>query len=593
MLRSRDVSICLCVLALACSASLGAGAQSPRETVTRAIEEVKRTNPRLTVTIDPVSGLPRSIRGLGSGLPDVAAARRELTADEVRRVVRDFFDRRSAAGGLGATLFPAGNNDVRQEVMRVRKDPDIPGQWVALVEQRVGNVRVFGSSAKVVVGPAATVVDLTASMSTVEVTSVTPSVSQGDAVEAARQKLQQVMQQSPEGPGRGLPWPRLGDAATSSELVIFDPALTVSPGSTAAPASDRKQRLVWMVMIDVMRFFVDAQDKSILHYYRDQPSARVRKVFDLKGLTTFPGESVIDEAAGVSAPPQHADVGLAFDNTGKVYDYFKKTFDRDSFDDSDRSNSPGGGIIESFVRYGALSNAYWCLQPGNGCPKANVMVYGIGYAAALDIVGHEFGHGVIAHEANLVYSGEPGAVNEAIADIFGALIEHVFANGSGNWLIGERLPQRSIERPARDMSNPTMGRFNRAQGYNGTTNDGQPDHYADVVSERDAICNSLVLFDNGCVHINSGILNKLAHLIAEGGRHRGATVDGIGREKLARLVYRALTLKLNQSSNLAAAANGFAESCDDLVSADVAGFRRSDCAAVRAAVNAVGLAAGS
>ena len=57
------------------------------------------------------------------------------------------------------------------------------------------------------------------------------------------------------------------------------------------------------------------------------------------------------------------------------------------------------------------------------CPKANVMVYGPGFAGALDVVGHEVTHGIIAHEADLVYADESGAVNEALADIFGTLIE--------------------------------------------------------------------------------------------------------------------------------------------------------------------------
>ena len=59
---------------------------------------------------------------------------------------------------------------------------------------------------------------------------------------------------------------------------------------------------------------------------------------------------------------------------------------------------------------------------------------------------------------------------------------------------------------------------------------------------------------NGCVHFNSGVLNKLAYLISEGGEHKGQTVAGIGRQKLARIAYRALTTKLNATSSLVHAA---------------------------------------
>ena len=35
--------------------------------------------------------------------------------------------------------------------------------------------------------------------------------------------------------------------------------------------------------------------------------------------------------------------------------------------------------------------------------------------------------------------------------------------------------------------------------------------------------------DNGGVHFNSGILNKFAYLISEGGTQKGVTVTGIGK----------------------------------------------------------------
>ncbi len=38
-------------------------------------------------------------------------------------------------------------------------------------------------------------------------------------------------------------------------------------------------------------------------------------------------------------------------------------------------------------------------------------------------MGHELTHGVIEHSANLLYQDQPGALNEAFADIFGEMIE--------------------------------------------------------------------------------------------------------------------------------------------------------------------------
>ena len=84
----------------------------------------------------------------------------------------------------------------------------------------------------------------------------------------------------------------------------------------------------------------------------------------------------------------------------------------DSFDDE-------GASITAIVRLGQdFNNAFW--HSG-----LNLLAFGDAkrYAGALDIVGHELTHGVITHSANLVYRDQPGALNEAFADIFGEMIE--------------------------------------------------------------------------------------------------------------------------------------------------------------------------
>jgi thermolysin len=183
-------------------------------------------------------------------------------------------------------------------------------------------------------------------------------------------------------------------------------------------------------------------------------------------------------------------------------------------------------------------------------------------------------------------------VNESLADIFGTLIEFNVKGNDGNWLIGESLPGFSTSAPLRDMSNPNMtdgaghSLFAKDQPYS-ATNRGQPDRYADIVSPSDQICATTSDAWNGCVHINSGIFNKFAYLISEGGQG----VTGIGRQKLARIAYRALTTKLNKSTGMMDAATAFVLSCNDLAGADVLKITVSDCAQVKAAQQAVGLLA--
>jgi Zn-dependent metalloprotease len=189
-------------------------------------------------------------------------------------------------------------------------------------------------------------------------------------------------------------------------------------------------------------------------------------------------------------------------------------------------------------------------------------------------------------------------VNESIADIFAALIEFYAKGSAANWLIGEAAPGYSLERPLRSLAAPNLtdpagtSLFDKAQNFS-SVNRGQPDHYADVVLPDDAICASTWLNDNGCVHFNSGILNKFAYLVSEGGTHHGTEVKGIGRAKLAHLTYRTLTTNLNQTATLVEAAEGYLQSCLDLTTKKGSGFTEGDCDQVLAAQQAVGLTFGS
>jgi Zn-dependent metalloprotease len=229
------------------------------------------------------------------------------------------------------------------------------------------------------------------------------------------------------------------------------------------------------------------------------------------------------------------------------------------------------------------------------CPKGGVMVYGPGFAGALDVVGHEMTHGIIADEADLIYADESGAVNEALSDLFGTLIEFHAANGNGNWVLGENLPGFSMTKPLRSMANPPLmdgdgnKLFDKSKTFDLATNYGQPDHYSDYVKREDPLCESTNDFFSGCVHFNSGILNKFAYLVSEGGVHHDVTVHGIGREKLGRIAFRSLTTHLTQTTTLVQAAESFVHSCEELASADVGGMQAVDCEEVVHAQHATGL----
>lgn len=562
----------------------GAEAQGVEKNVRDAVKAAKRENPGLVVRTDPVTGLPTSIRGLAPRANLGASAdgpAEQATDDAARRVVEAFF----ASGDLAAA-FPTKNTAAKVQALKVRPDPDIAGQRIVNVEQRVNGVPVFGSTGRVIVNPSLGVTALTASLSTVAVASTDPQLAKEKAIEVARDKLKALVAEKPND--RSLERLR-GDIAAiegRADLVVFDPALLRSRGAVQTDA-----KLAWLVSIDTFRLFVDSTKGEVVFFYRDHPSASLRQVYDLAASTVFPGKRLIDDISKERKEPLPKDAELAWSNTGTVAEYFALKFGRKGIDDDETA---AGKPLESYVRYGDVSNAYWCKDPGSYCPKSSVMVFGPGFASAIDVVGHEMTHGVITREADLIYADEPGAVNEALADLFGTLIEFDTLGGGGNWVIGEGLPGFTLTKPLRSMANPHLmdgdgiSMFDKGKDYS-TANHGQPDHFSEYLTRESPLCESTNDYFTGCVHFNSGILNKFAFLISEGGRHYDVTVNGIGRDKLGRIAYRALTTQLHSNSGLKDAADGFAQACRDLTTLTPPVVEPTDCDQVDAARKATGL----
>jgi thermolysin len=230
--------------------------------------------------------------------------------------------------------------------------------------------------------------------------------------------------------------------------------------------------------------------------------------------------------------------------SSKVYDYYLSAHNRNGIDGSGGPGSFTGHdgatkLVVSRVHYGSkYNNAFW-----NG----TVMTYGDGDGAqfsslvTLDICGHEMTHGVTERTANLTYSGESGALNEAISDIMGAMVERFARGESANtWVIGEEAFTPNVAGDAlRYMDNPHKA------ANNGYTADDDPDHYSERYTGSS---------DNGGVHINSGIVNKMFYLLAVGGSHHlGGSMVGIGADKAAPIVYKALTAFMTASTNFAGA----------------------------------------
>ncbi|MFD2924032.1 M4 family metallopeptidase [Halobacillus naozhouensis] len=235
----------------------------------------------------------------------------------------------------------------------------------------------------------------------------------------------------------------------------------------------------------------------------------------LSQLADYTGEELTSDHKYFSDPAAVS----AQVNAADVYDYYKETFGRDSYDDQ-------GAKLISSVHVGTnWNNAAW-----NG----KQMMYGDGdgetfipLSGAKDVIAHELTHAVTDTSSSLVYQDESGALNESISDIMGTMVDRE------DWKMGEDVYTPGIEGDAlRTLKDPAS--------YTNALTGPYPDHYSKRYTGE---------ADNGGVHINSSINNKAAYLISEGGTHYGVTVEGIGREATEQIYYHANTQYLTSTSD--------------------------------------------
>lgn len=205
-----------------------------------------------------------------------------------------------------------------------------------------------------------------------------------------------------------------------------------------------------------------------------------------------------------------------------TYKYYKNKFNRESYDNQ---ASPLTSIVHANnIGFNNRNNAAW---------MGDKIVYGDGddvtfrpLAGGKDVVAHEIAHGVTQETANLEYQGQSGALNESISDVFAYFIDNDDAT------IGEDVytPNKAGD-ALRSMSNPNL--------YN------QPATMSQYVNTTS---------DNGGVHTNSGIPNKIAY----------DTISQLGQDKSEKIYYRALSQYLTVNSNFADAKQALAQSAFDL-----------------------------
>jgi Zn-dependent metalloprotease len=147
----------------------------------------------------------------------------------------------------------------------------------------------------------------------------------------------------------------------------------------------------------------------------------------------------------------------------KIYDRLYNAHGKNSFDNN-------GKAINAYVRaYMQITDDYWtydnaqCLSYGG----SQLLLFGPGATvfkplAALDIIAHEFGHGITSYQIG--WTSDEQFLNEGLSDIWGAIMDYRYGdNNTSVWKIGEKVMKISNKDCLRDIEAP-----NSSSAYNTT-----------------------------------------------------------------------------------------------------------------------------
>lgn len=242
----------------------------------------------------------------------------------------------------------------------------------------------------------------------------------------------------------------------------------------------------------------------------------------------------------------------------QTYQHYKNVFGRNGHSNTDSDIDVYHGKTFGGSTYANVNNASYTYDPA-GDDEINI---GLGSTPSIlddwntiDIMGHEFTHGVDEYEGELLYEKESGALDESFADIFGEWVESSIR--TPDWLVGNDRTGGAI----RSMIDP-----------NNIGTD--PNTYLGANWKTDPA-------DNYGVHSNSGVQNQLFYLLVNGGNgwNNGQTshapasngtfwdVSGIGLSSGIRIAYRVLTEYMTSNSTYPVARNAWVRAAVEIFGA--------------------------
>lgn len=481
--------------------------------------------------------------GVGVLVPAAARLASPSTLPEAPAATRDVRGRQVAFRGTQ----PVAVAGAAIELERSGSVPALGGTTATRYQQTIDGIPVVGGEVAVQLGPSGRVLSSAADVSRAGSVDTTPSFPADRAADAAVAATARA---------RGIA--ASGLEAAAPELWVYDP-------SVLGPPSELPASLTWRTEVTgpgVRQFvLVDAHTGGIALSFDEIAHGLTRQVCD--GANTRGAEACTSPYARVEGQGTTgiAQVDQAYDFMGATYAFFDTRFGRDGI-------TGNGDPILAKVRFCPSSSTAGSCPYDNAFWNGSQLTFGDGFATD-DVVAHELAHGVTEHTADLFYWYQSGAINESMSDVFGELVDLTTGTDppSARWLIGEDLAGGAI----RSMSDPPA--------Y------GSPDRMTSSLYTADTD-----QLDRGGVHTNSGVGNKTAALITDGGTFNGQTITGLGIDKTAAVYYQTLTTLLTSASDYEDLGAALPQACANLVTAGAAGLTAADCQQVSAAVAATELA---
>lgn len=338
--------------------------------------------------------------------------------------------------------------------------------------------------------------------------------------------------------------------SSSARLVIYAPSVF---------GWQERPHVAWVMDLDcgdesliVERVLIDARSGQVVLNY-PLVVGSTTEIWDSQNTR----ETDLPPAIRISEPSNPSDPAYLFDGH-LAYEYIQDS--RDFFAAIGPDDHVGS--ITAYVRYSPQCEAAgpcpWSGAMAGSKGGTSVLYFGEGTVTD-DTVGHEFTHRVVAAVAGLAYRNESGAIDEAFADMFGQWIDQ--SNGTRRDL--NNTPNDPSDDFITDEETEEWDDYGLFEDDASTHSEGpwrslsDPPAHGCPDTYRGEFWHHLLPYgatadegnDWGGVHINAGIIEKMAYLLDGNGQrtHNGITVTGMGYvtgppkyPRVAKLFYNAL-----------------------------------------------------